>query len=51
MWFFSGRERWVLGEKKGVYLESPSDPNQKWVNDPIVLGSDQPFFKGHGDSR
>ena len=24
---------------------------QKWVHDPIILGNDQPFCKGHGDSR
>ena len=23
---------------------------KKWVDDPIVLGNDQPFLEGHGDS-
>ena len=23
----------------------------KWAHDPIILGNDQPFFKGHGDSK
>ena len=29
-------------------LDSPSDPEKQWVHDPIVLGNDQPCFKGHG---
>ena len=24
---------------------------KKWVHDPMILGNDQPFCKGHGDSR
>ena len=24
---------------------------KKWVHDPLILGNDQPFLKGHGDSR
>ena len=27
------------------------DPKYKWVHDPFILGNDQPFLKGHGDSR
>ena len=36
----------ALGKTECVwYLESPSDPNQKWVNDPMILGND-PILKG-----
>ena len=34
-----------IGNILSLYLDSPSDPNQKWVHDPI-LGNVQPFFKG-----
>ena len=33
---------------RNLYLDSPSDPNQKWVHDPMILGNDPPFPKGHG---
>ena len=32
-------------------LPRVSMPLKKWVHDPIILGNDQPFLKGHGDSR
>ena len=34
-----------------LYLESHSDPLKMVGYDPFVLGNDQPFLKGHGESR
>ena len=38
---------------KGLYLESPTDPLNKngSMTHFFILGSDQPFLRGHGDSR
>ena len=32
------------------FLESPSDPEKKCVHDPLILGNDQPFFKGQKET-
>ena len=45
---------WMVGISPiACFLSVPgvSMTLKKWVNDPIILGDDQPFFKGHGSSR
>ena len=46
----SPHEGYVVSVEANPYLESPSDP-WKMGAGPLILGKDQPFVTGHGDSR
>ena len=48
------RDRNLRAVGLGVYgpvVPGVSITLEKWVHGPIILGNDQPFLKGHGDSR
>ena len=45
---FGTTPQWFNHQKRGA-CESP-DPKQKWVNDPVILDNDQPFFKGQKET-